>query len=39
VETVQVPIGPRVFYIGYNMPLSAVVTATIKDVSIDGVNK
>jgi len=39
VETVSIPIGPKVFYIGYDMPLSAAVTATIKDVSIDGVNK
>ncbi len=38
-DTVQIPIGHKVFYIGYNMPISASVTATIKDVSIDGVNK
>ena len=39
VETISIPGGPKVFYIGYNVPPGANVRATIKDVSIDEIQK
>jgi hypothetical protein len=38
-ETISIPSGPKVFYIGYNLPLLAGVEAEIKDITIDGVKK
>jgi hypothetical protein len=38
-ETVSIPSGPKVFYIGYKLPLQAGVDTTIKNITIDGVNK
>lgn len=38
-ETLGIPSGPKVFYIGYNLPLLAGVEAEIKDITIDGIKK
>lgn len=38
-ETVSIPSGPKVLYIGYNLPLQAGVDATIKEITVDGVSK
>jgi len=39
VETVKIPAGPKVFYIGYNVPYKTSLTATIKNVIVDEVEK
>jgi len=38
-ETVSIPSGPKVFYIGYNLPLLAGADVEIKDIVMDGVKK
>jgi len=38
-ETVSIPSGPKVLYVGYNLPLQAGVDATIKEITVDGVSK
>jgi hypothetical protein len=38
-ETIGIPGGAKVFYIGYNLPLQAGVEATISDISVDGAKK
>jgi hypothetical protein len=38
-EIVSIPSGPKMFYIGYKLPLQAGVDATIKNITLDGVNK
>ena len=38
-ETVSIPSGPKVFYVGYNLPLLAGLDVEVKDIVIDGVKK
>jgi hypothetical protein len=38
-ETLSIPAGPKVFYIGYNLPLLAGVNVEVTDISIDGIRK
>ena len=38
-ETIIIPSGPKVFYIGYNVPVLASADIEIKDVIVDGVNQ
>jgi hypothetical protein len=38
-ETLSVPSGSKVFYVGYSLPLLAGADVEIKDITIDGVKK
>ena len=38
-ESLSVPVGLKVFYIGYNLPLLAGVDVEVTDIRIDGVRK
>jgi hypothetical protein len=38
-ETASIPSGPKVFYIGYNLPLLAGADVELRDIIIDGVNQ
>lgn len=38
-ETLILPSGPKVFYIGYNLPVLAGINAQVSELTIDGVKK
>ncbi len=38
-EMIAVPVGPKVFYIGYNLPSHASIDVNVSDLKIDGVLK